>query len=201
MVDKKVFITNSIVHDFITRRRIFFHRHGQDIFRITRNITIFDTGFMASFTLANFALIALAIFDALIAFAFRNNMRRFVIVRQGDCHRGGYREFTISHLDFKFKLVIKNAGIFKVQSFFISDSNLTRRFIHNSKRDIVIWIVIFVHGNRIDKRIESRLSIIVSSFHFANKSSHRRIFLNIERSSLSKVRSFVHVGYGDLFVN
>ena len=73
-----VFIANQIAHDFETSRRIFIHGHGQDLSRITRFIAVVDASFMAAFTLADFALIALANFDALIAFAFRNNMWRFV---------------------------------------------------------------------------------------------------------------------------
>ena len=196
-----VFITNQIAHDLETRCRIFVHRYGQDLSRIARIIAIFNAVFMATFTLANFALVTLTYFNALFTFAFRNNDRRFIVVQQSNRHQGGYREFSIRHLDQEFKLVFKNAGVFKVQSFFISDSNFSRLFIYNSKRDIVIRIIIFIHRNRIIKRIECGLDIIVSGFHFTNKSSHRRIFLNIERSHIRKVRFLIHVCYGDFFVN
>ena len=91
MSNFKVFVSNQIAHDFITGQRIFFHRHRQDLRRVVtiRIVAIFDADFMAAFTHAYFALVALTYFDASIAFAFRNDIRRFrnVLNLEGNCCR------------------------------------------------------------------------------------------------------------------
>ena len=64
------------------------------------------------------------------------------------------------------------------------------------KRNVIRFIGIFIHRNRIDQRVKSNIliGIFCMSTIWVNFSTNFRIFRNRVRTELNKVRRFVHIG-------
>ena len=90
MSNAKVLIANQIPHDLVILPRIFIHRNSQDIDRIIRFVAVFNTFLVTAFVLAFNALVTLAYCGTLIAFAYRNNDRRFALIGQFNSNMGNH---------------------------------------------------------------------------------------------------------------
>ena len=186
MTKAVIFVANQIAHDLVTRRRIFIHRHGQDLRRTIGAIAIFNASFMAAFTHAYFALIILTDFNALITFAFRDNMRRFVNIlkfnRNRLCDRGKAAVglhilttalFPFAVIDLDIKLV------FCLGRFIVQQRSIlyNKQGILHDKRNIAVRI-----NNRVFQACKFilMLSIRVCGNDKTNRVSSLHAFFRIE---------------------